>query len=108
MEQYGFLQMQNRMTEIIINGKVRKAQVAMRNKHGNSAKNNHHVKHRQSDHSHSQDQHHIHISSKVTNVMCAFFVKLETSLSICFTVNAIQSQPLKIFQFTGLLFHHQF
>ncbi|XP_046676926.1 protein timeless-like isoform X1 [Homalodisca vitripennis] len=42
---------QTRMTEMLAHGNGRKAQVAMRNKHGNS-KNTHPAKHRQPDHSH--------------------------------------------------------
>uniref|UniRef100_A0A1B6GIL8 Timeless N-terminal domain-containing protein n=1 Tax=Cuerna arida TaxID=1464854 RepID=A0A1B6GIL8_9HEMI len=44
-------QAQTRMTEMLAHGKGRKAQVAMRNKHGNS-KNIHPAKYRQPDHSH--------------------------------------------------------
>lgn len=47
-------QAQNRMTEILANGIGRKAQVAMRNKHGNS-KNSHPVRPRHLDY--LQDQH---------------------------------------------------
>ncbi|KAG8247355.1 hypothetical protein J6590_062417, partial [Homalodisca vitripennis] len=46
-----FRQAQTRMTEMLAHGNGRKAQVAMRNKHGNS-KNTHPAKHRQPDHSH--------------------------------------------------------